>query len=110
MTEYLEMRGQPRGAATWDEILAAFKRGGFTSEDSDEAVKTTLKKNTATFKYFSPNDAFGMKKWYPQENKKDKGEETGEGADSEPKKRGRPKKITTENATVEPQSEIQKTT
>ena len=94
LTEYLELRGQDRGAATWSEIWAAFNRGGFNSEESEDGVKTTLKKNTATFKYFSMNDAFGLKKWYPQEKKKDKPEgSNGDATNVEKPRRGRPPKI-----------------
>lgn len=64
LTEFLELRGQNKGAASWQEIWAAFKRGGFKSDDSETEVKETLKKNTTAFKYFSELDAFGIKGWY----------------------------------------------
>jgi hypothetical protein len=100
VTEYLEIRGQSKGAATWDEIWGALQRGGFKGEGSELDVKTTLKKNTTAFKYFAGNDAFGLKGWYGQEKKKDKVESAGNKTQS--KKRGRPRK----NASTQSESGV----
>jgi hypothetical protein len=81
--EYLEMRQTSgQGAATYAEIIAALKEGGFnfSSLSQDEtvamrAIAINLGKNSQTF-HKLPNGKWGLLAWYPdvKERKQKKGE------------------------------------
>ena len=68
VSEYLTKRTK---AASWLEITEALNRGGFEWKrfGDTKKVRTTVLKNTTTFKYIKANDAFGLKKWYRTEKK-----------------------------------------
>lgn len=65
--EYLEKRGN---AAKWDEIEEALRNGGYdwNRHGNPEKTRLTIVKNTFTFKYIKQSNAFGLKKWYPEES------------------------------------------
>lgn len=66
--EYLEKRGS---AAKWDEIVEALKAGGFdwNKYGGVKKARGSIVKNTYTFKYIKQSNAFGLKKWYPEDKK-----------------------------------------
>lgn len=66
--DYLEKVGS---AAKWDEIVEALTQGGYEWNKLGNAkeLRSSLVKNTYKFKYIKRNNAFGLKKWYKDEDK-----------------------------------------
>lgn len=66
--DYLERVGS---AAKWDDIVEALTQGGYEWNKFGNAkeLRASLVKNTYKFKYIKRNNAFGLKKWYGDEDK-----------------------------------------
>ena len=66
--DYLDKRGN---AAKWEEIKEALTVGGYdwSKYGTPKKTRLTILKNTFTFKYIKSSDAFGLKKWYPEDKK-----------------------------------------
>jgi hypothetical protein len=66
--DYLERVGT---AAKWDDIVEALTQGGYewNKFGSAKELRSSLVKNTYKFKYIKRNNAFGLKKWYGDEER-----------------------------------------
>lgn len=69
--DYLERVGS---AAKWDDIVEALTQGGYEWNKYGNAkeLRASLVKNTYKYKYIKRNNAFGLKKWYGDEEKQKK--------------------------------------